>query len=497
MPGSQTRTKLKAFQFIEGKPNIAVAEDADKENEVDNDDSPRNPHETPVKRTNHTGALATSKALPPSTPATRLPLADLIGNPDNKRVAVSAITPEEHVLWLHAQTPSSSHPTITPARKRKRARSSSPATSSQNEPPSFFPENKETFDVQGLQRSLKTPQADPAADLWNRYHASADDGSTATKSVAFAHLIKNSSPRSSETAGSVSGLRRWASCGVEWPTSATKRRRIYVRPKDEEQKPQEDDLNGGELPKMSKVGLLLERMKETLQKPPERNHGGPASSSPLPERGYMDEEAESPLERLAPVMEEGQQDGGLEAEQFAPAPPKSIRKSQRSSSEFGDDDIDTDMLEALECTMTEIQSQAPKLEIQNIYATINAQQPMGVAQQQEPPDPLGDTRHTLQQQANDEFGDDDDDLFTADMEQMACKYDSQAVHVVLDDFKLEDKASAIGAVRSNPVVLPSDDEFGDDDFDEEELVAAEVAATQAFQGSMDAFASVCSRTLQL
>jgi len=182
MPGTQTRTKLKAFAFIEGKPSVDRTEDeADKENSLQQSETPK---QTPVKPMRQVYAENTITSLPPSTPATRLPLSDLIGNPEERLPSLNKDTPvEENVLWQHNQTPTSSRPAVTPARKRKRARSSSPA-SSQPEPISV---TREPFDVQGLQQSLRTPQADPAADLWNRY-ASANDGTDSNnKSTAFAH----------------------------------------------------------------------------------------------------------------------------------------------------------------------------------------------------------------------------------------------------------------------------------------------------------------------
>jgi hypothetical protein len=47
-------------------------------------------------------------------------------------------------------------------------------------------------------------------------------------------------------------------------------------------------------------------------------------------------------------------------------------------------------------------------------------------------------------------------------------------------------------VSRREVVTIEDDEFGDVDFDGDELIAAEAAATQAFQGSYVAQASVGS-----
>jgi DNA replication ATP-dependent helicase Dna2 len=503
-PGTQTKTKLKAFQFIEGKPS--GVDDTDKENVVENSDAPRMPQETPVKASKQETALAASRTLPPSTPATRLPLADLIGNPDDSRVALQNITPEENVLWRHAQTPSSSHPAITPANKRKRARSSSPVSSSQNEQSNFFTENRESFDVQGLQASLKTPQADPAADLWNRYaiNASVNDGETATKSVAFAHLIKDASPRSSSTAGSISGLRRWASCGVEWPASTTKRRRVSRSKQDQEAKVDGDDTSDNDMPKISKVGLLLERMKETLQQTQEHVPQGPSSSSPLPERVVY--EAESPTERLAAVAEDANEDRiedvlGVELENVEVPPRSSVRRSQGSSDEYGDDDIDMDMIDVIECTMTQAQKIGTTVD-SPLHADANARGTCETSRKA--PDPSVQPNALLSRQTFDEFGDEDDDVFAADLEEIASKFDSQTGQICSKEH-LQHSTAPNGSVgHPNPSTIPAkvgkttitiEDEFGDDDFDDEELAAVEIAATQAFQGTFPASPSVCTRSI--
>jgi DNA replication ATP-dependent helicase Dna2 len=493
MPGTQTRTKLKAFQFIEGKPSINPADDqTDKENAHQRLEVPK---QTPVKPLRQKNVDNETNDLPPSTPAMRLPLSDLIGNPEERRDTISKETlVEEHVLWQHNQTPTSSRPAMTPARKRKRARSSSPA-SSQVEPANFS-STKEPFDVQGLQHSLRTPQADPAADLWSRY-ASANDGTGSNnKSTAFAHLLRDSSPGSSATKGSISGLRRWASCGVEWPVSATKNKRRRIIPREDE--PSEDDREQQKdgLPKKSTVGLLLKRMKESLSKPPERVADGPSSSSPLPERSAM-EEYESPQHRLAAVQEEespvskhfgsSQRGAGM------------ARKSFASSSEYGDDDIDFDMLEAVESTAIFTHSQ-PKPTIQKLSP---------IMEEVLPPSP---TKHAIQQPRSqpqalapqptsvapvkpqvvyDEFGDDDDDLFAEDLELVASVYENQATKPLF-----QHKSLVSGKVYEEPrgrtVQILSDDEFGDDDIDDGLFAAAEIAATQAFKASGAAPLHVCT-----
>ncbi|QDS74450.1 hypothetical protein FKW77_006417 [Venturia effusa] len=531
MPGTQTRTKLKAFAFIEGKPSSNRTEDElGKENNYQRTETAK---ETPLKPMRQTNAENRSGSVPPSTPAMRLPLSDLIGVPEDRVVSQPKETPaKEEVLWIHNATPSSSRPNVTPIRKRKRGKSSSPA-SSQPEPASL---SREPFDVQRLQQSLKTPQADPAADLWSRYAQGVDGADSNKTSTAFAHLLRDPSPSSSATKGSISGLRRWASCGVEWPVSATKNKRRRVMPREDEPSQDSPGEHESGSPKKSKVGLLLERMKESLSKPPEKGPAGPASSSPLPDRVINDNteslshclaavrEDESPVEE-SPVSQHFQ---GTSRESAA------IRKGQASSSEYGDDDIDFDMLEEIESTAVATHSPL-KPPVQHLPTIVEERpapppvpqsKPLPAFQPLQPPrnrphaperdyTPLtAPTRNQPQVQnriqtkapvrhqpqapfrppsivasakpppIDDEFGD-DDDLFAEDFELMASVYESQATRSLPQQIapQVPAPSKANGMTCEQAVDILSDDEFGDDDIDDGLFAAAEIAATQAFQTS--------------
>src|SRR5712675_897950 len=100
---TQTKSKLKAFQFIEGRPaSDKYDNDADKENwpiELGTENSkgiPKSQGDSVPLKTNQTPKLTQSKACPPSTPATRLPLAVLVGNSDDglKRAMARNISPD-------------------------------------------------------------------------------------------------------------------------------------------------------------------------------------------------------------------------------------------------------------------------------------------------------------------------------------------------------------------------------------------------------------------
>ncbi|OCL09990.1 Dna2-domain-containing protein [Glonium stellatum] len=501
---TQTKSKLKAFQFVEGRPTSNIhGNDADKENRPfefgieASKDKTKSQRDTIPLKTNQTPKLVQSKTCPPSTPATRLPLVDLVGNSDDgsKHATTHNISPDEQLYWQMAQSPPSSNPTATPAPRRgkKRARSSSPPGPSQTESSTFFVAN-EPFDLQNMQQTLRTPQADPAADLWSRYTVNANNKSTPTtnKGVAFAHLINESSPHSSATAGSVSGLRRWASCGLEWPTSVSKRRKTRgvfrengedvfgVRSTADEQSYTKS--------KLSKVGLLVERIQETLAKPPRPNASSlPSSSSPLPETGdFHEAPSASPLQRLAhgPIkdVEEPQQpfsfdgsqetitheDGGME------------KRQPSSSSEFGDADIDMDMVEAMEIASCTADISATTRAGVLFNSTQNFNRPLDSPITAEPikEDSFG---------SDDEFDLGDEDNFAADLENLASLFDSRPASTPT---KAQDQgirpavslpiAPTLVATEDPGDNGSSDDEFGSDDIDVEQFAVAEAMATQAY-----------------
>lgn len=206
---------------------------------------------------------------PPSTPAMRLPLADLIGNAEEalRRPTPQEESPVEEIGWIA----NSSHPDLTPRQRRRRPHSSSPVSSSQNDATDLPEANLP-------QSAFKTPRADPAADLWTRYATSKNPDETPLEKriPSFAHLMNDSSPRSAPRTpgGSVGGLRRWASCGLEWPSARVKRRRMNGIFRDKQ--PQDQATTKP----LSRVGMLVEKVQESLA-----TKDVPSSSSPLPDKG--------------------------------------------------------------------------------------------------------------------------------------------------------------------------------------------------------------------
>ncbi|KAL1849653.1 hypothetical protein VTK73DRAFT_9839 [Phialemonium thermophilum] len=192
---------------------------------------------------------------------------DFLGETHPPREEDEDVSPADRILWRHDHNAIAS--TIIPMISRKRARSSSPLSSSSPSSSSRSKRHQQqpatpSVNVKKLSAALKTPRADPALELWDRYAipaaaaatAAADDqaasplgprggnhnnyrnnnhnnNNTTTATItannnnqhhhppSLAHLMISSSPRVPDKNGGGS-LRRSFSCGTHWP----KRRKI-------------------------------------------------------------------------------------------------------------------------------------------------------------------------------------------------------------------------------------------------------------------------------
>lgn len=475
MPSTQTRTKLRAFQL-----DTALPLDPEKENRLE---APAQADSTPKASkvaSDTEGAFETPRLPqgrsfpPPSTPGARLPLSDLVGNTDDtsRHAALAVISPEEQLYWRGSQ------PTNTPVPRanRKRARSSSPAGPSQDE-----------SRLSARKPGLTTPQADPATELWTRY-TSRKTPTVNKKSVAFAHLINESSPRSAAAAvGSVNGLRRWASCGVEFPVSTKKRRRTHGIFQEEQEDlddhvyaaaPSSDSVMQGQT-STTNLASIVQRMKESISNSQDQ---APSSSSPLPDTGYASAAfPESPLKRHSPNFRVDKQTpeslhannrlqddvlpGEIDsAEAYSQdQPEQEQQQTSPSSDEFGEVDFDTDMADVANAGTLQTELSAAS----HVHTTTPPVESAASA-----------AVHALPADSEDEFGiEDDDDVFAADLEQVASLFDDRPLE---SPVQLATANEALPVARDLPVIdLVNDDsdEFGDD-IDPDEFAAAEIAATQ-------------------
>lgn len=502
----KAKSKLKAFQFIEGAPEQRDDEaiPAPAHEDRNQAEASRQTIVAPLKPPASMSASKRPPGLPtaktfPSTPVTRLPLADLIGGTDHalNRLNILQLSPEERIGWGHSQSPDSK---LSRQGPRKRARSSSPASSSQHEVSARFSQQKDAFSIHKLQQTLKTPQADPAADLWSRYaiNTNIKDNQSLAPPI-FSHLINESSPRVGEnraSSGGVGGLRRWASCGTEWPTSASKRRRTNDRPRRDNPDHVLANISGNRgsqdnSPGKSRVGRLVEMIHESLTRQPRAvSPQPPSSSSPLPEKNDMHVEPYgSPSQKLESIQEQPNDENQFDEAHAQPEGPvemaeiRRMNASQARSSDFGSEDFDETLLEAIKdessrYTVAKVESQpvdgltVPSVPAPEFTTARNS--------------PTGSAR--ANQRDEEEFDCEDEDGFAG----VASMYD--ACDDLLDEqdlSQLRSSAETVVAPQAQEVFATadyanqgrientiSDDEFGDDELDEDQLAAVEAACTQ-------------------
>lgn len=477
-------SKPKPFQFVEGRPTtFRQSQDPEQEN--------KDARDTPMSQKEAAASQSSPRKPWPSTPATRLPLADLIGNADEKYKGYDLveISPQDQIIWQPARSPHSSYPRKTPT-SRKRARSSSPPSSAQRKVSRHFKTSIGPSRRDDAKPSTHTPQIDPATALWNRYTTNSAVG----KSLALsAFPLAMSSPQSGKVqASTVGGLRRWTSCGVEWPTSIAKRRKARNSTIQEEIEgvftdipPSGDEEAAREL-KRSRIGSIIQRIQNTLNKPDvDGELEMPSSTSPLPGRGEPLEQdqpspSRAPVEARAETDITEQRNPGQTLSDSSQTLSKGGLESQ--SSAFGSDDIDFDILEIVDnSTMTGHTSYAndtPALAHAGVNTVSGCLAP-GL-----------ETSQTIgfgDEDDDDEFGD-DAGLSLADFETVASKYEGHPEQTTRGM-----AADALGEPATFAANMDDfADEFGDDDIDEASFAALEAAATQSHTSNSRSYPSVSS-----
>lgn len=207
------------------------------------------------------------------------------------------------------------------ARKRKRARSSSPISS-----PSADKTEPPTVDVGMLREALKS--ADPTLELWDRYSL---NGLESVVSPAGAvnpvleQLMISSSPKPSKNTSiprTEGNLRRAMSCGLVWP----KRRKMSKTGSQGEQR---------ELEAASKSSLVTALLDTATYNLLEESPQHATSSSPKKSR-LRPTDSSSPCQAAS--------DGGA---------------ATLASSDYGDDDFDDDTFMELEATIQIVDPATP------------------------------------------------------------------------------------------------------------------------------------------
>ncbi|KAJ3565241.1 hypothetical protein NPX13_g7575 [Xylaria arbuscula] len=211
-----TKHKLNAFNFRPPAQDPEPEEPA-KRDLIDENDHPAEPDAVSLPPS---VPLASSKHL--STPVSRLAWQDLIGDSDVNTEEDDA-SPQEKIEWDTKQKPMYGMSPMPRKRGSKRARSSSPVSSPAAASRTVTP----AVNVKKLSAALKSPHADPAIELWDRFSLSGSTTTTplAVANPAFAQIMVSSSPQPPQYASAGrgdGGLRRTISCGANWP----KRRRV-------------------------------------------------------------------------------------------------------------------------------------------------------------------------------------------------------------------------------------------------------------------------------
>lgn len=400
----------------------------------------------------------------PQTPVGRLPLAELIADIDENASQPLDMTPIERVLWHHVPSSSqlsSSQPTSMSKQGRKRARSSSPASSSQNETSTHFPDKKQPLDLPALQKALKTPQADPAADLWTRYALKAGigrDGSPTRDEGIFAGLLRSSSPQTPSShlrTRELGSLRRSNSCANEWPVSAAKRRRLNNTGSQNQALHDRQFFENAENAKTSRVNQLVEQVQNDLlrsrAKKVEKNEH--LESSPPPVEDMIDNHSQTSHALDAYVNGDQESDhssstytsSALRADLFAVD--NDCGRDPEKNSEFEDDDFDDDDLLASLVSehSTDIQavdgvesastvqtargdmpasvksSALSEIKLESITSAKSPKRLDSAAGQPQAPELPQEV-----QPLRDDFEEDDDDMSAADLENLVAVYDQKA-----------------------------------------------------------------------
>ena len=469
---TEAKSKLKAFQFapndvghgrstagLDNKENLIGAQHHAEgkdysngaETEAKQDDCL--PSKSPQQKTTKTPQLLHANTFP-CTPSARLPLEYLIGNSDeaNNFVAPVAQSPEEQICW----NPNSS--VITPNRKRKRARSSSPScptTSSQSQKASKL------FAVDDENTTKETPEADPVADLWQRYANGKQYGDNLNL-PDFSHLISHGSPRPLETPIKSGALRRWASTGNEWPSSKSKRRRTNVPTNIELWQDQTTEEQNGQ----SKVAAMVQKIRDSLAaqnleqlqtKVPVTRVEGPSSSSPLPDTSL------DPAAIIGPTSP-------LFSKQ-PPPDPQIGREGPAQRVQFNEHTFIS----------------AP-LYLQSKARLPAYKKPSITRRQEQPKEPSQTTAPAVGDDL-DEFGD-SFELTSADLDEIMTevKFHQRSLHdipahpnpPVQQNLVFED---TIAQNHAEIVAIDDEDEYGGNDIDDDCFAQAEFSATQALRVS--------------
>ncbi|KND88175.1 DNA replication ATP-dependent helicase/nuclease DNA2 [Tolypocladium ophioglossoides CBS 100239] len=403
-----TKSKLNKFQY-------QLRQDADTSDDGPAGEGPG----SPSKRSHGDSTV---------TPPTRLDWRDLVESsaPIEEETDMS---PNDKIMWNNKQDSlyaSALSPML--ARKRKRARSSSPTSSPLADKP-----NSPTVNVAKLTKALQSPHADPTLELWDRYSLNGPENAISPAGAVnptLAQLMMSSSPKTSKDASARRGdsnLRRAVSCGLNWP----KRRNVERSKLGSQGSGEKRDLEAAS--KSSLVTALLDTVTSSFNDEYPDDTRDQDTDSPSPKKRPL-----CPTSTRSPCRAAG---GDVD-------PP---------ASDYGDDDFDDDTFMELEANMNDVNPG-------NAPTALN------------PGTPRQEPSETKKQQpmTTDEFEDLDDGIFD----------DEEGLPNNLQPVASKNipPATTPKAQRTKSVVQGSPgDEFGGDFDGDIDFDAVELAATQSVQ----------------
>ncbi|RYP10201.1 hypothetical protein DL764_000822 [Monosporascus ibericus] len=466
-----TKNKLNAFTFC--PPHSPPGPEPDGVEDLPGNDENKGPKQNgrvePASAAEASASWAEKSSV---TPVSRLKWQDLIGGPQ-PRDDRQDMSPNERILWDTKQAQSYNLSPMMPRKRgKKRARSSSPISS----PAANSKSNTPVVNVKKLAEALKSPHADPALDLWDRFALSGSTSATPLDAAnpVLAQMMVSSSPQPVKMRGAVpaeGGLRRTISCGAHWPKRRRTDRADPVEPLEVmvEESPSGASKSSmvnallksvtGEINRSKAVQVRHEALKSPSPKKRRRHPTPPASSSPS--------RHSSPAKPILPLFDEMNQEKTGQGHRSLTA---------TNASDYEDDDLDDDTIMQLDASLV-----TPRDEADDGGTVLLPPGP-----RPPPPDTGQDGGQAMPEEElgsfDDEFADLDDDVFAA-AEDLLTQIDSNCT------------STKDGDVLSQPTSVPqhnevgidsehfAEDMYGDDfggDFDFE---AAEIAATQSAKQS--------------
>ena len=509
---TQTKRRLGAFRFGEEREEVAeetrskiieipAQENVGAINDTRTMHNPSSSQMTPRQPLSQVSGNGVTRECP-QTPAGRLPLADLVASAEDRCKQKLHLTPVERIEWERSPLESSqdsSQGSSKAPKGRKRALSSSPGSSTKKHPAKKA-NTRVIFDLDQLQATLKTPNGDPASELWNRYslktQAKGKPSADTPLAQSFSQLLESSSPPSPAAYSRLresAGLRRSFSCGIEWPVSAAKRRKTVLQGQRVATKESSQPYDATKCRPSSRLKELVDKVHSEMIR--SHRYEKPANNTPAPSSSLLEFDNADELEARAILTTNVATDTGRKGTAHkeprtteneisaASAARQGLKYSQQNdtSSDFGEHELDVEMMKAMENAASSLEPHGgdkylpDEAQVKNQGGLLSSTSTLAAA--------------ALQMNDNDDFEDEVNDILAAELEEAVSGYERRIKEV--------DKSRKTSASRqqrdetaegeSHGVVTASmtgigetpasDDEYGDgidfgEGFDQDILPAA-------------------------